>query len=153
MGLRDTPASQGFEKLMAQAGPPPAPLPDAPAQLPRPSTAALMADTGIPNVTDIQGYEGEPTTHFKVHWCHGRLYDGLLLSASQSLIRCARLSLYCVQCARVERPWRWRGWPRYVIVELNLLQSRLKEPQELLPYGPSSITIDRLFSTVVLYVD
>jgi hypothetical protein len=60
------PPLQAFEKLMAQAGPPPAPLPDAPAQLPRPSPAALMADTGIPNITDIAGYEGEPTTHFKV---------------------------------------------------------------------------------------
>ena len=56
---------QGFEKLAAQAGPPPAPLPEAPAQLPRPSPAAIAADTGIPAVTTWKGYTGEPTTHFK----------------------------------------------------------------------------------------
>ncbi len=56
---------QGFEKLAAQAGPPPAPLPEAPARLPGPSPAAIAADTGVPAVTDMEGYTGEPTTHFK----------------------------------------------------------------------------------------
>ena len=65
---------QGFEKLTALAGAPPKPLPDAPAQLPRPSPAALAADTGVPGITEIGGYTGEPTTHFKAlrSRCHAR---------------------------------------------------------------------------------
>lgn len=68
-------------------GPPPAPLVDAPAQLPPAHAGAQAADTGIPTTAEL-GYEGAATSGLKV--CH-------LLYSSQATISAGLVALVFVQ--------------------------------------------------------
>lgn len=55
---------KAFEKLVKAVGPPPAPLVDAPEQLPPAHSGAQAADTGIPTTAEL-GYEGAATSGLK----------------------------------------------------------------------------------------
>jgi len=63
-GMKMPTTMQGFQALAKKAGPPPQPLPDAPAQLPPVHPVASAAHSGIPSAKQL-GYKGTATSAFK----------------------------------------------------------------------------------------